>query len=123
MHDRFRNRDSTVLLLPGMTMNSTIMPDLGTTAISFDFNILVDDVTSSLSPGGSAMDTYVELLDSALEHEEMWRARPRIIVGHSFGGMLALARPHFHLVGKTPPRGLVGPGRHQALYEDVLAVR
>lgn len=103
MRERFRNRDSTVLLLPGMTMNSTIMPDFGVPAISFDFNALSADGFGLSGLETSSMDTYVRLLDSALEHEEAWRNRPRIVVGHSFGGMLALTWLLAHVEEDSAP--------------------
>ena len=74
-----------------MTMNSTIMPDLGTEAISLDFNELTDGPATAGSRGTSPMGSYVERLDAFLARGNSWRARPRIIVGHSFGGALALS--------------------------------
>ena len=68
-------------------MNSTIMPDLGTPAISLDFNELTDGPVEVLD----SMSSYVERLNTFVRQEEWWRDRPRIIVGHSFGGMLALS--------------------------------
>jgi pimeloyl-ACP methyl ester carboxylesterase len=74
-----------------MTMNSTIMPDLGTTSISLDFNELTNGPLAASASDTTAMKSYVERLNAFLEQEETWRARPRLVVGHSFGGMLALS--------------------------------
>lgn len=84
---------STVaLLLPGMSLNATIFPPLDVSTLTTDFSRLV------LGPDGSSPDLldrriglYVDLLDRALAAEPAWQAPRRIVVGHSFGGMLALS--------------------------------
>jgi len=75
-----------------MTLNATIFPDLGSPTIGVDFNDLV------LGPSGecpalaaAGMDFYAGLLEQRLRREPGWQAARRIIVAHSFGGMLALA--------------------------------
>ena len=78
-----------VLLLPGMTLNSTLMPDLGVASFAVDFNERPPH--TARSPDTIVMADYVAALDEVLEVEAMWRSRPRLIVGHSFGGMLALS--------------------------------
>ena len=77
-----------VLLLPGMTMNSTLMPDLGVSAFAVDFN---QRAPHSRSPDAITMTDYVTALTRVLEAEMLWQSRPRLMVGHSFGGMLALS--------------------------------
>lgn len=80
-----------VLLLPGMTMNGSIFGSLWDQSLSVQFNDLV------LEPRGESpellsrrMAYYVDLLENRLGRWDGWAARPRIVVGHSFGGMLAL---------------------------------
>jgi pimeloyl-ACP methyl ester carboxylesterase len=72
-----------------MTMNSTLMPDLGVASFAVDFNERPPHTTGS--PDTIVMADYVAALDDVLEAEALWRSRPRLIVGHSFGGMLALS--------------------------------
>jgi len=89
-------------------MNSTIMPDLEATSISLDFNELTNGPVAESGPDTAVMESYVELLNTFIEGEEDWRARPRIIVGHSFGGMLALSWILSNQrTGVTPVDGLV----------------
>jgi pimeloyl-ACP methyl ester carboxylesterase len=77
------------LLLPGMTMNSTLMPDLGVPSLSVDFN--EHPPHESAEPEAISIMDYVERLERVLESEPVWRSRPRVVVAHSFGGMLALS--------------------------------
>jgi pimeloyl-ACP methyl ester carboxylesterase len=79
------------LLLPGMTLNASVFPSLPCATIACDFNDLV------LSPDGDTpelrrrrMLLYADLLDRRLAAEPAWRDGPRLVVAHSFGGMLAL---------------------------------
>ena len=74
---------AVALLLPGMSLNATIFPDLPIPALSPSF--------SQFAPGTPGMEPYVSSL-TALTADAAWQeARYRIVVGHSFGGMLALA--------------------------------
>jgi len=71
------------LLLPGMSLNASIFPDLPIPTLSPSF--------SQFAPGAPGMEPYVSSLE-ALTADAAWtEARYRIVVGHSFGGMLALA--------------------------------
>ncbi|MDH3456629.1 MAG: hypothetical protein OER90_07270, partial [Gemmatimonadota bacterium] len=65
-----------VLLLPGMTLNSTLMPDLGVASFAVDFNEHAP--ATARSPDAIAMADYVAALDEVLEGEELWRCRPRL---------------------------------------------
>jgi pimeloyl-ACP methyl ester carboxylesterase len=66
-----------------MSLNTTVFPDLGVPTIAPEFNAYAPD-----RPG---MDPYVAEADRVLD-VPVWReADQRVIVGHSFGGMLALA--------------------------------
>ncbi|UCD23656.1 MAG: alpha/beta hydrolase [Gemmatimonadota bacterium] len=79
------------LLLPGMTLNSTIFPDLGMPVVAPDFSDLQlgsDGSCAELVEGG--MSYYARLLDGTLASSEVWHGRRRVVVAHSFGGMLAL---------------------------------
>src|SRR4051812_26640008 len=83
---------TTVLLLPGMTLNETIFPALPLPSIAVDFTTLAlgrNGVTADLRARKIAV--YVDLLDRRLTDQPMWEAPRRIVVAHSFGGMLALA--------------------------------
>jgi pimeloyl-ACP methyl ester carboxylesterase len=85
--------DGVVLLLPGMTLNATIFPGFGTETIAADFTQLVvgpDGWSAELARRGMAY--YADLLSDQLRQDPRWnRAAARVVVGHSFGGMLALA--------------------------------
>lgn len=86
------NDSAVVLLLPGMTLNRTIFPDLRLPAIGLNFNRL------ALGRNGDSalirrlgMGLYVRLLEDWLAQNEVWAAATeRLVVGHSFGGMLAI---------------------------------
>ncbi|UCG89261.1 MAG: alpha/beta hydrolase [Gemmatimonadota bacterium] len=83
--------DWVALLLPGMTLNSTIFPDLGIPTLAPDFTTLqlgADGTCRELAEGGMAV--YAALLDELLQADGRWDAARRIVVAHSFGGMLAL---------------------------------
>jgi pimeloyl-ACP methyl ester carboxylesterase len=74
-----------------MSLNATIFPALDPPVLSIDFSRLV------LGPAGSSADLlrrrmgiYVDLLDAELGPSAAWQRPRRIVVGHSFGGMLAL---------------------------------
>ncbi len=81
----------TVLLLPGMTLNQTIFPTLDVPSIAPDFNRLhlgEDGSTPEIESRG--LNVYADLLDEMLRGSDIWEADKRIVVAHSFGGMLAL---------------------------------
>jgi pimeloyl-ACP methyl ester carboxylesterase len=84
------------LRLPGMTLNGTIFPSLGIPHIDVDFCERVVSPDGSLpthAPGGAGggMPLFVRWLRAALADDPAWAAERRIVVGHSFGGMLAMA--------------------------------
>jgi pimeloyl-ACP methyl ester carboxylesterase len=85
--------DTVALLLPGMTLNASIFPELGVPTVPVDFTRLVvgpDGWSAELARGGIGF--YVERLAQRLAQETAWKmARRRIVVAHSFGGFLALA--------------------------------
>jgi pimeloyl-ACP methyl ester carboxylesterase len=75
-----------LLVLPGMTLNGTTMPAFPWESVTVDFSQFVpalpDDVVN--------MAVYGRQLDRVLDGDPLWRRGRRIVVGHSFGGMLAL---------------------------------
>jgi pimeloyl-ACP methyl ester carboxylesterase len=75
-----------VLALPGMTLNGTIMPEFPHELIAVDFC----QFTPQVADRDITMDTYAAELDAVLAREARWRRPRRVVVGHSFGGMLAL---------------------------------
>lgn len=91
-----------------MSLNATIFPPLDIPTVTADFSRLV------LSPDGSSPDLlqrrmglYVDLLDAELTSRPAWQASPhRIVVGHSFGGMLAMTWWLAH--GGAGPAGVDG---------------
>lgn len=85
-------REPILLLLPGMTLNATIFPDLGLPSVSPDFTrLVISQDGSSPELARRRMDFYVDLLVPELQQSSVWQTgRPRIVIGHSFGGMLAL---------------------------------
>ena len=81
--------DEIGLLLPGMALNASIFPALDFPTLAVDFNEL------ALGRGGAAaahegMDGYRKMLDESLAGLAPWAGARRIVIGHSFGGMLAL---------------------------------
>lgn len=85
-------RATTALLLPGMTLNATVFPDLEFPTVAVDFTRLVlgrDGWSADLERRRMAI--YAELLTARLRAEATWiGAARRVVVAHSFGGMLAL---------------------------------
>lgn len=83
---------TVALVLPGMTMNETLFPALGIPTLAVSFNDLV------VGPAGDSellrtlrIRLYVRLLRDRLCDEPAWvDAERRVVVAHSFGGMLAL---------------------------------
>ena len=97
-------RDGVALLLPGMTLNGSIMPPLPLEAFAVDFTQWVP----GLPDERITMGLYAARLRDVLARELLWRRQRRIVVAHSFGGMLAL---QWLLDTRTDdaatPRGLV----------------
>jgi pimeloyl-ACP methyl ester carboxylesterase len=85
--------DDAILLLPGMTLNASVFPDLGRPTVAVDFaKLVVGPEGSSPDLEAQRMNFYVERLRERLAASSLWRqARRRVAVGHSFGGFLALA--------------------------------
>jgi pimeloyl-ACP methyl ester carboxylesterase len=84
-----QDSDAIGLLLPGVGLNASIFPALDLPTLAVDFNEL------ALGRGGTAvvhegMDVYRRMLDEFLEGMAPWAGAPRIVIAHSFGGMLAL---------------------------------
>lgn len=79
------------LLLPGMTLNDTIFPDLGIPIVTPDFNTLpLGEDGSCRELVETGMGFYSALLDELLLGDPRWGSGRRIVLAHSFGGMLAL---------------------------------
>jgi pimeloyl-ACP methyl ester carboxylesterase len=90
---------AVAMLLPGMSLNATIFPDLPIPTLSPSF--------SHFAPDGPGMAPYAARL-TALAGSPAWAgARRRIVVGHSFGGMLALAWLLARPAAAGPVHGLV----------------
>jgi pimeloyl-ACP methyl ester carboxylesterase len=88
-HTAQTTKREIALLLPGMTFNASVFPDLDLATVAADFNEL------ALGPEGGAaikgrMDVYRRRLDELLGGTEPWAAGRRLVIAHSFGGMLAL---------------------------------
>lgn len=73
-----------------MILNATIFPALPLPTIERDFNDLVVGANGTPEPGRETLDLYADLLDEQLAASPDWRRPRRIVVAHSFGGMLAL---------------------------------
>ncbi len=73
----------TVLALPGMSLNGTIFPDFGLPTLVAKLS----DVVAT----GPGMTPHLAYLDQLTRVAQWQDASTRIVVGHSFGGMLALA--------------------------------
>ena len=88
VHERAR---AAALLLPGMSLNATIFPELDLPTVTPDLSGLdlgVNGVTPELV--GDGFGVYVRLLEEELRSSQCWGNARRIVVAHSFGGMLAL---------------------------------
>lgn len=87
-----RSCEPILLLLPGMTLNATVFPPMGFATVSPDFSRLVVGADgSSEELIHKRMGYYCDLLGEELRRSDSWNSGwPRIVVGHSFGGMLAL---------------------------------
>ena len=89
--DGRKNERSAALLLPGMSLNASIFPELDMPTVTPDLNRLdlgENGVTPELVRDGFGV--YVRLLEEELAGSRCWRDARRLVVAHSFGGMLAL---------------------------------
>jgi pimeloyl-ACP methyl ester carboxylesterase len=84
--DPHRPEHTSLLVLPGMTLNSTIMPPFPWDWLSVDFT----QFQPGLPDAAIDMSVYRNALTERLATEVLWQRRRRIVVAHSFGGMLAL---------------------------------
>jgi pimeloyl-ACP methyl ester carboxylesterase len=75
--------DTVVLLLPGMSLNATIFPHLDGPTLATDFH--------AFAPPTPGMAPYVAEVDTLTTHPSWTQAQNRVVVAHSFGGMLALS--------------------------------
>ena len=82
---------AAALLLPGMSLNETIFPELELETIAPDLSG-IDLGDNGITPElrRDRFDVYVRIIERAIEDSGCWRDARRIVVGHSFGGMLAL---------------------------------
>jgi pimeloyl-ACP methyl ester carboxylesterase len=91
-----------------MTLNASIFPELSMPRVEVDFTTLALSQDGALPapprPGGG-MEVYRGLLDDLLVNTPSWAARRRIVVAHSFGGMLALWWLLAHRGGRQPGVG------------------
>lgn len=105
-----------------MGLNATIFPDLDVPTLDVDFTRWVP--TTMDRQAGAVMASYVEELDRRLEVTAWRDAGRRIVIAHSFGGMLALAW-WLHHGGAGPSRidGLVLIGTTAGPMFDVVQTR
>jgi pimeloyl-ACP methyl ester carboxylesterase len=71
-----------------MTLNGSAYPKFGVNTICPDFNTHDPRTVEQLQWGGG-MDVFVDRLDEWLSTQQQWKSPDRIVVAHSFGGMLA----------------------------------
>ncbi len=114
-----------ILILPSMTMNETLFPDFGRPTIAVDFNDLhIGRDGSSAELLRDRMRLYVRLLDERLRDEPVWQGPPKVVVAHSFGGMLALEwLLHNRAHADEHVRGLVLIGTTAGPMYEVLRLR
>jgi pimeloyl-ACP methyl ester carboxylesterase len=106
---------SAALLLPGMSLNATIFPDLGLPALATEFSQFVPD-----APG---MAPYVEQVVALTASAPWVEARYRVVVAHSFGGMLALSWLLAHPRAQAQVQGLVLIGTTAGPMFDAVRLR
>jgi pimeloyl-ACP methyl ester carboxylesterase len=106
-----------VLALPGMSLNATTFPDFPAPMLAPDFNRFAP-------PDHRGLATYLDVIDRLAEDPTWREAGRRVVVGHSFGGMVALGWWLRHL-GKEPARvdGLVLIGTTAGPMFDAVRVR
>jgi pimeloyl-ACP methyl ester carboxylesterase len=95
--------DTVLLALPGMTLNETEFPDFGLPTLCARYATLFDCPSDAVARAGG-MVPYVEGLEAWLATRREWLdAERRIVLGHSFGALLALAwltsSPHSSVSG------------------------
>jgi pimeloyl-ACP methyl ester carboxylesterase len=82
---------TVVLTLPGMTLNETEFPRFSVPTLSLSYRALFDCPEDSVARA-AGMEPYVRGLRDWLATRLAWqRADVRIVVGHSFGALLALS--------------------------------
>jgi len=105
-----------------MSLNASIFPSLPVPTIDAVFNRRPPPGAGSA--GGNPMDPYAMALDALLATERWRSATRRLVIGHSFGGMLAM---HWWLrrVGDAEGRidGMVLVGTTAGPMFDVVRVR
>ncbi|MFQ5702392.1 MAG: alpha/beta fold hydrolase [Gemmatimonadales bacterium] len=98
----------TALLLPGMGLNASFFPNIGLPTVFPDWGPIPLGNDGTLpSTATTRMEVYRSALDDALARSPNWRDGPRIVLAHSFGGMLALDWVLYH--------GCRGPARLDGL--------
>jgi pimeloyl-ACP methyl ester carboxylesterase len=89
--DQRKESNAAALLLPGMSLNATIFPDFGLPTITPDLSgidLAETGVTPELVRDG--FEVFVRVIENELRASPSWNEARRIVVAHSFGGMLAL---------------------------------
>ena len=93
-HKRFSEHEekrAAALLLPGMSLNATIFPELDMPTVTPDLSGIdlgENGITPELVRDGFGV--YVRLLEEEISRSRCWGNGRRFVVAHSFGGMLAL---------------------------------
>ncbi|MEE8116083.1 MAG: alpha/beta hydrolase [Gemmatimonadales bacterium] len=83
---------AVALVLPGMSLNATVFPPLPVATLRADFNQAAGDASSGgRGAAGDGMAAYVSAVDRLVDAPTWTDAERRLVIGHSFGGMLALA--------------------------------
>ena len=109
--------DTALLLLPGMSLNATLFPRFDVPTVAPDFN-------RSAPRPDRRMEPYLERVDELAAQQAWARAARRVIVGHSFGGMLALAWLLRHrCAGPARADGLLLVGTTAGPMFDAVRVR
>jgi pimeloyl-ACP methyl ester carboxylesterase len=106
---------AVALLLPGMSLNATIFPDLGLSSLTTDF--------SRFTPDEPGMGPYVEQVATLTASAPWQEAHYRVAVAHSFGGMLALSWLLAHPDAQRRLHGLVLIGTTAGPMFDAVRLR
>jgi pimeloyl-ACP methyl ester carboxylesterase len=100
-----------------MSLNATLFPRFDVPTVAADFN-------RSAPPADRRMEPYLDRVDELAAHAPWTDAKRRIVVGHSFGGMLALAWLLRHgCAGPARADGLVLVGTTAGPMFDAVRVR